>query len=148
MKRLKVVDSVSGEGHRLSYITVVPRLITGRQCCNSSAGAGAGAGDGDGDGDARGGSTSWSRSVHVSEDELFRFFESKRVPNARAAARDVLEDLGPAGVVAHYKEPKNGQFEIPHTIVCEHCGEPAYEGVYCGRGGDYCEHNDMGTDDE
>jgi len=33
--------------------------------------------------------------------------------------------------------------------ACHSCGEPAYEGTLCGRGGGYCEHNDeMNTDDE
>ena len=27
-------------------------------------------------------------------------------------------------------------------VACWSCGEPAYEGTLCGRGGEYCEHND------
>jgi len=34
-------------------------------------------------------------------------------------------------------------------MACQSCGEPAYEGVRCGRGGEYCEHNDrMDSDDD
>ena len=33
--------------------------------------------------------------------------------------------------------------------ACHSCGDPAYEGTYCGRGGEYCENNDdMNSDDE
>ena len=33
--------------------------------------------------------------------------------------------------------------------ACHSCGEPAYEGTFCGRGGGYCEYNDeMSADEE